>query len=139
MSLRRRIAAGPPNTERQPNCSTVNSTEHNSAPTDNNNEDIKSFEDESWDGIYDLCTSPNLESKGVADVNEIEPEILSITSNAMTENQGDKYSSLCLKPDIWTQTLSRSASFSTRRGTFTESLRHGIASHACHVTFPRRC
>ena len=110
LSLRRRIAAGLPNTHRQPNCSTDNSAEHNAAPTDDNNEESKSFQGERWDGIYELCTSPNRESKGVADVNEIEPEILSITSNPMTENQGEKYSSLCLKPDLWTRTLSRSAS-----------------------------
>ena len=111
--LRRRIAVDLPNTQRQPNCSTVNSTEHNPAPVDDNNEDSKSFQDERWDGIVEMCnshTSPNPELKGVADINEIEPEILSIISTATTEKQEDKYSTLCSKLDKWTPTFSRSAS-----------------------------
>ena len=109
--LRRRIAA--PSTQRRPNCSTVNSTEHNPSPFDDKDEDSKSFRSERWDGIYELCenlSSPNLESKEVADINGIKPIMISTTNTGMTEKEHHSHSTSCLKIDIRTPTLPQSAS-----------------------------
>ena len=96
--LRRRIAV--PSPQRQPNCSTINSIEHNSTPFDDEDEDSKSFQSERWDGIFELCetlSSPNLESKEVVGINGIKPIMFSIINTDMTEKQHYNHSTKCLK------------------------------------------
>ena len=102
--LRRRIAIGLPNTQRQPNCSTAVSAEQNSIDDDSEGSD------ERFDGIYELCENPNFELKEVADVGEIEPEIVSNVRTAMTKNQENKQCTSCSKIEIGAPTSSGSKS-----------------------------